>query len=113
MLEMLVRNRGKLVGQRELLTELWGGPTYVDQTHYLRIYLAQLRHKLEPEPARPPASDHRSGTRLPVRALVLQPQVRTFLLFCVTHSLFLSIAYGIVAGAVFEDFRHLPTDSGS
>ncbi|WP_068161281.1 response regulator [Rhodococcus phenolicus] len=52
MLEMLVRNRGKLVGQRELLTELWG-PTYVDQTHYLRIYLAQLRHKLEPEPARP------------------------------------------------------------
>ncbi|MFD6676772.1 response regulator [Rhodococcus zopfii] len=52
MLEMLVRNRGKLVGQRELLTELWG-PTYVDQTHYLRVYLAQLRHKLEPDPALP------------------------------------------------------------
>ena len=52
MLEMLVRNRGKLVGQRELLTELWG-PTYLDQTHYLRVYLAQLRHKLEPDPAHP------------------------------------------------------------
>jgi two-component system KDP operon response regulator KdpE len=52
MLEMLVRNRGKLVGQRELLTELWG-PTYVTQTHYLRVYLTQLRHKLEPDPAHP------------------------------------------------------------
>ncbi|MFZ2530158.1 MAG: response regulator [Rhodococcus sp. (in: high G+C Gram-positive bacteria)] len=52
MLEMLVRDRGKLVGQRALLAELWG-PAYVDQTHYLRVYLAQLRHKLEPDPTRP------------------------------------------------------------
>lgn len=52
MLEMLVRNRGKLVGQRELLTELWG-PTYVGQNHYLRVYLTQLRRKLEADPARP------------------------------------------------------------
>ena len=52
MLDMLVRNRGKLVGQRELLTELWG-PTYVGHTHYLRVYLAQLRNKLEPDPASP------------------------------------------------------------
>ncbi|SLH27873.1 two component transcriptional regulator [Mycobacteroides abscessus subsp. abscessus] len=52
MLEMLVRHRGKLVGQRELLTEIWG-PSYVGQTHYLRVYLTQLRHKLEPDPSRP------------------------------------------------------------
>jgi len=52
MLAMLVRNQGKLVSQRELLTEIWG-PSYVDQTHYLRVYLTQLRHKLEPEPSRP------------------------------------------------------------
>ncbi|MGC5163474.1 response regulator [Rhodococcus sp. DT1] len=52
MLEMLVRNRGKLVGQRELLTELWG-PSYVGQNHYLRVYLTQLRRKLERDPTRP------------------------------------------------------------
>ncbi|MGN5240010.1 MULTISPECIES: response regulator [unclassified Rhodococcus (in: high G+C Gram-positive bacteria)] len=52
MLEMLVRNRGKLVGQRELLTELWG-PAYTTQSHYLRVYLTQLRRKLELDPAHP------------------------------------------------------------
>ncbi|WP_338051522.1 response regulator [Pseudonocardia acidicola] len=51
-LEMLVRHRGKLVGQRELLREVWG-PTYGKETNYLRVYLAQLRRKLEPEPSRP------------------------------------------------------------
>ncbi|MBE7160823.1 MAG: response regulator [Williamsia herbipolensis] len=51
-LEMLVRNEGKLVGQRELLHEVWG-PSYHSQTHYLRVYLAGLRRKLEPDPARP------------------------------------------------------------
>ncbi|WP_241387446.1 response regulator [Rhodococcus sp. CH91] len=52
MLAMLARHHGKLVGQRELLTELWG-PTYTGHTHYLRVYLAQLRHKLEPDPTHP------------------------------------------------------------
>jgi two-component system KDP operon response regulator KdpE len=52
MLEVLVRHRGKLVGQRALLQEVWG-PAYATETHYLRVYLAQLRRKLEPEPARP------------------------------------------------------------
>ncbi len=51
-LEILVRNPGKLVPQRQLLREVWG-PTYADQTHYLRVYLAQLRRKLEREPAHP------------------------------------------------------------
>jgi two-component system KDP operon response regulator KdpE len=51
-LEILVRHRGALVTQRRLLTEVWG-PNYRTQTNYLRVYLAQLRQKLEPEPARP------------------------------------------------------------
>jgi two-component system KDP operon response regulator KdpE len=51
-LEQLVRNRGKLVGQRQLLREVWG-PSYGRETNYLRVYLAQLRRKLEPDPARP------------------------------------------------------------
>lgn len=52
MLETLVRHRGKLVGRRELLREVWG-PSYATETHYLRVYLAQLRRKLEDDPSRP------------------------------------------------------------
>ncbi len=52
MLEMLVRNRGKLVGRDELLKEVWG-PAYAKETHYLRVYLAQLRRKLEDDPSHP------------------------------------------------------------
>ena len=51
-LELLVRDRGALVSQRRLLSEIWG-PAYRTETNYLRVYLAQLRRKLEPEPARP------------------------------------------------------------
>ncbi|MEP6695427.1 MAG: response regulator [Pseudonocardiales bacterium] len=51
-LEILVRNPGKLVSQRQLLAEVWG-PAYSSEFHYLREYLARLRRKLEPEPARP------------------------------------------------------------
>ncbi|HZE66658.1 MAG TPA: response regulator, partial [Sporichthyaceae bacterium] len=50
--EILLRNPGKLVPQRYLLEQIWG-PTYVTQTQYLRQYLNQLRHKLEPDPSRP------------------------------------------------------------
>jgi two-component system KDP operon response regulator KdpE len=50
--EMLVRNPGKLVSQRQLLQEVWG-PLYHDETNYLRVYMAQIRRKLEPDPARP------------------------------------------------------------
>jgi len=50
--EVLVRNRGKLVPQRQLLQEVWG-PDYHDETNYLRVFLAQVRRKLEPEPAKP------------------------------------------------------------
>ena len=52
MLEVLVRNEGKLVAQRQLLQEVWG-PRYETETNYLRVYLAQLRRKLEPDPSQP------------------------------------------------------------
>jgi two-component system KDP operon response regulator KdpE len=52
LLEVLVRNPGRLVDQPTLLREVWG-PGYEREIHYLRVYLAQLRRKLEPEPSRP------------------------------------------------------------
>jgi two-component system, OmpR family, KDP operon response regulator KdpE len=51
-LELLARNRGRLVTGRQILHEIWG-PTYGTETNYLRVYLAQLRRKLEPDPPRP------------------------------------------------------------
>ena len=51
-LEVLVRNQGKLVSQRQLLQEVWG-PQYETETEYLRVYLAALRRKLEPTPSQP------------------------------------------------------------
>jgi two-component system, OmpR family, KDP operon response regulator KdpE len=52
LVEVLVRNRGRLVAQTQLLQEVWG-PQYHDETNYLRVFMAQLRRKLEPEPAQP------------------------------------------------------------
>ena len=51
-LELLVRNKGKLVAGKQLLRDVWG-PEYGTETHYLRVYVAQLRRKLEPDPAHP------------------------------------------------------------
>ncbi|MGH3230981.1 MAG: response regulator [Streptosporangiaceae bacterium] len=52
LLEVLLRNPGKLLSRNKLLTEVWG-PGYADATGNLRLYMAQLRRKLEPDPARP------------------------------------------------------------
>lgn len=52
LLTILVRYAGKVVTQKQLLKEIWG-PTYEKETHYLRIYMGQLRHKLEADPAQP------------------------------------------------------------
>jgi len=52
LLEVLVRSPGRLVGQKQLLQEVWG-PAYQTESNYLRVYIAQLRRKLEPEPATP------------------------------------------------------------
>ena len=52
LLEVLLRNPGKLLSQQQLLADVWG-PGYGDATGNLRLYMAQLRRKLEPDPARP------------------------------------------------------------
>ncbi|OLC12971.1 MAG: DNA-binding response regulator [Candidatus Rokubacteria bacterium 13_1_40CM_69_27] len=52
LLTTLVRHAGKVVTHQQLLREVWG-PTHTDQAHYVRVYMAHLRHKLEAEPARP------------------------------------------------------------
>ena len=52
LLEVLLRHPGKLLGQQYLLKEVWG-PGYADAAGNLRLYMAQLRRKLEPDPAQP------------------------------------------------------------
>jgi two-component system, OmpR family, KDP operon response regulator KdpE len=52
LLTTLVRHAGKVVTHQQLLREVWG-PSHDDQSHYVRVYMAHLRHKLETEPARP------------------------------------------------------------
>jgi two-component system, OmpR family, KDP operon response regulator KdpE len=52
MLEVLARHPDKLVAQKQLLREVWG-PAYENETNYLRVHLANLRRKLEPDPSRP------------------------------------------------------------
>ena len=52
LLAVLVRHAGKVLTHRQLLQEVWG-PGQVEQTHYLRVYMANLRRKLEADPARP------------------------------------------------------------
>jgi two-component system KDP operon response regulator KdpE len=52
MLEIMVRSSGRLITQRQLLAEVWG-PGYRSEANYLRVYVAQLRRKLEPDPSRP------------------------------------------------------------
>jgi two-component system KDP operon response regulator KdpE len=52
LVEVLVRHAGRLVTQRQLLQEVWG-PQYGTESGYLRVHMAQVRKKLEPDPARP------------------------------------------------------------
>ena len=52
LLEVLVRNAGRLVTQRQLLADVWG-PGYLTEANYLRVYVANLRRKLEPDPSAP------------------------------------------------------------
>ena len=52
LLSVLVKNAGMVVTHTQLLKEVWG-PPYAHQTQYLRVYMTQLRHKLETDPARP------------------------------------------------------------
>lgn len=59
-LATLVKNAGKVVTHRQLLTEVWG-PAYADESHYLRVYMGQLRQKLESNPAQPRLLTTESG----------------------------------------------------
>ena len=52
LLRVLALNRGRLVTHKQLLQEVWG-PSYASETHYLRVHVANIRHKLELDPARP------------------------------------------------------------
>ena len=52
LVETLVRNAGRLVTARQLLEEVWG-PQYVDESGYIRVHLAHVRRKLEPNPSQP------------------------------------------------------------
>ena len=52
MVEVLVRNPGRLVSQKQLLQAVWG-PGYSEESHYLRVFMAQIRRKLEPDPSHP------------------------------------------------------------
>jgi two-component system KDP operon response regulator KdpE len=49
---VLAQHHGRLVTHRQLLHEVWG-PEYSQETHYLRVHVAHLRAKLEPDPSRP------------------------------------------------------------
>ena len=64
--EVLVRNAGKLVTQRQLLQEVWG-PQYETETNYLRVYLAQIRAQARARPVAPALLHHRAGDGLPLR----------------------------------------------
>ena len=66
LLEVLVRNTGRLVSQKQLLQEVWG-PSYGTETNYLRVYMAQLRRKLEADPVASAALHHRAGHGVPLR----------------------------------------------
>jgi two-component system KDP operon response regulator KdpE len=52
LLTLLIRHAGKVLTHRQLLKDVWGA-NYADQSHYVRVYMAQLRQKLEADPARP------------------------------------------------------------
>jgi two-component system KDP operon response regulator KdpE len=52
LLTALIRGYGKVITHRQLLLEVWG-PGYVDRPHYLRVYMTNLRQKLEDDPAQP------------------------------------------------------------
>src|SRR5260221_2863321 len=67
LLGVLLRHPGKLLGQQYLLTEVWG-PGYASATGNLRLYMAQLRRKLEPDPGPAALAAHRAGHGVPLPA---------------------------------------------
>jgi two-component system KDP operon response regulator KdpE len=74
LLHLFVQHAGKVLTHRQILREVWG-PNYLDQTHYLRVYMAHLREKLETEPANPTLFITESGVGY--RLIELPQQERT------------------------------------
>ena len=72
LVEVLVRNAGRLVTQAALLREVWG-PEYGTETNYLRVYMAHIRRKLEPEPV----ASHASSSPSPAWVTGSRPASRT------------------------------------
>jgi two-component system KDP operon response regulator KdpE len=70
LLATLVRHAGRVVTHRQLLKEVWG-PSSVNETQYLRVYMAQLRHKIEKDPARPALLVTETGVGYRLRPLPL------------------------------------------
>jgi two-component system KDP operon response regulator KdpE len=69
LLTLLARNAGKVLTHRQILKEVWG-PPYVNETHYLRVFMAQLRRKIEADPVRP----RLLGTEPGVGYRILEPR---------------------------------------
>ena len=75
LLQVLIKHSGKVLTHRQLLNEVWG-PSQIDQAQYLRVYIAQLRRKLETDPARPKhlQTEPGVGYRLVVDSCETSPQ---------------------------------------
>ena len=76
LLGAMIRHAGRVVTHRQLLHEVWGAG-FVEQTHYLRVYMAQLRHKLEADPTRPRLLTTEPGVGYRLRDEVPEPGGRT------------------------------------
>jgi two-component system KDP operon response regulator KdpE len=72
LLALLLKHRGKVLTHRQILKEVWG-PPYASQTHYLRVYMAQLRRKIEPDPAQPKLVITEPGVGYRLRDLPADP----------------------------------------
>ncbi len=68
LLAVLVRHAGRVVTQRQLLTEVWG-PGSVEASQYLRVYMTHLRRKLEPDPAKPQLFETEAGVGYRLREM--------------------------------------------
>ena len=75
-LEQLAIHAGRVVTHGQILAKVWGRATETEQ-QYLRVYLRQLRQKLEPEPGPPALARHRGGGRLPADGGVLSGSTRS------------------------------------
>jgi two-component system, OmpR family, KDP operon response regulator KdpE len=77
LLAVLLENAGRVVSQRDLLEQVWG-QEYVDDLYYPRVYVSQLRRKIEPEPSNPTyiLTEHRVGYRFE-KHITVSPTART------------------------------------